>query len=96
MLYSFIYGDLSYDVTFIQRITSCHKNGMTTRVITLARRRNAIDNFRVNNAFLIQIMIILRAIKFHFKGSYEKQNLKSWSFHMKFMKRAFGDFINRV
>ena len=42
---------------------------------TLARRRNVIDNVRVNNAFLIEIMIILKAIKSHFKGSYDKQNL---------------------
>ena len=43
--------DLSYDVAVIQWIMSCHKNRMTTRVITLAR--NAIDNVRVNNAFSI-------------------------------------------
>ena len=42
---------------------------------TLARRRNVIDNVRVNNAFLIEIMIILKAIKFQFKGPYDKQNL---------------------
>ena len=42
---------------------------------TLAHNRNVIDNVRVNNAFLIEIMIILKAIKSHFKGSYNKQNL---------------------
>ena len=42
---------------------------------TMARRRNIIDNVHVNDAFLVEIMIILRAIKFHFKGSYDKQNL---------------------
>ena len=36
---------------------------------------NVIDNVRVNNAFLFEIMIVLKAITFHFKGSYDKQNL---------------------
>ena len=62
---------LSYDVAVIQWIISCHKNRMTT----LARRRNVIDNVRVNNVFLIEIMVILKAIKSHFKGSYDEQNL---------------------
>ena len=51
---------------------------MTTRVIhviCLARTRNVIDNVRVNNAYLIEIMFILKAIKSHFKGPYDKQNL---------------------
>ena len=39
---------LSYDVAVFQWITSCHKNSMTTRVIT--RIRTVIDNVRVNNA----------------------------------------------
>ena len=42
---------------------------------TLARICNVIDYVRVNNAFLIEIMIILKAIKSHLKGSYDKQNL---------------------
>ena len=37
---------------------------------TLAR--NVIDNVRVNNAFLLEIMINLKAIKSHFKGLYDK------------------------
>ena len=32
-----LYKYLSYDVTVFQWITSCHKNRMTTRVITLWR-----------------------------------------------------------
>ena len=36
---------------------------------------NVIDNVRVNNAFLIEIMLHLKVIKSHFKGSYDKQNL---------------------
>ena len=43
---------------------------------TLAQsKRSVIDNVRVNNAFLIEIMIILKAIESHFRGSYDKQNL---------------------
>ena len=42
---------------------------------TLAGRRNVIGNVHVNNAFLIETMIILKAIKSHFKGSYDKKNL---------------------
>ena len=57
---------LSYDVTVIQWITSGHKYRMTTRVIMLACTRNVIDNVRVNNAFLIELMFILKAIKFYF------------------------------
>ena len=42
---------------------------------TLVRMRNIIDNVHVNNAILIEIMLHLKAIKSHFKGSYDKQNL---------------------
>ena len=66
---------LSYDVAVIQWIMSCHKNRMTTGNNTLARRRSVIDNVCVNNAFFIEIMFILKAIKSHFRGSYDKQNL---------------------
>ena len=39
---------------------------------TFARRPNAIDNVRVNNVFRIKLMIILKAIKSHFKGLYDR------------------------
>ena len=48
---------------------------MTTRVITLARKRNVNVIVRVNNAFLIEKMIILKAMISHSKGSYDKPNL---------------------
>ena len=51
---------------------------MTTRVIITLwglNRGNVIDIVRVNNAFLIEIMIILMGIKSHFKRFYDKQNL---------------------
>ena len=61
-----------YDL--IQWITSCHKNRMTTRVITLWRvyltsLTTSVSTLR----FLTEIMFILKAIKSHFKGSYDKQ-----------------------
>ena len=46
-----------------------------TRNNTLARKFNVIDIVRVNKVFLIQIMFILTAMKSHFQGSYDKQNL---------------------
>ena len=52
---------------------------------TLARTRNVIDNVHVNVRFPMKIMFILKAIKFHLKGSYDKTEsyTDSWSFHMK-------------
>ena len=39
---------------------------------TLARTRNVIDNVRVNNAVLREIIFILKATKSYFKRSYDK------------------------
>ena len=69
-------SDLSYDVVVIQWITLCHKNRMTTRVITLCRvdvtsMTTSLSTMR----FRIEIMFILKTIKSYFKGSYDKQNL---------------------
>ena len=47
---------------------SCHKNRMTTRVITLWRV--SVASFLVEKK-----MFTLKAIKYHFKGSCVKQNL---------------------
>ena len=70
------YASLSYDVAFSQWITSCHKNHMTTRVITLWRVDVTSLTMSVSTmCFLAEIMFILKAIKFHFKGSNDKQNL---------------------
>ena len=67
---------LSYDVAVIQWITSCHKNCMTTRVITLWRVDVTSPTTSVSTMrFLIKILSILKAIKYIFKGSYDKQNL---------------------
>ena len=63
---------LPHDVMVIQRITSCHKKCMTTRVITLSR---AFVTSLSAMRFFIEIMLILKEIKSHFKGSYDKQNL---------------------
>ena len=65
-----------YDVGFIQWMTSCHKNHMTIRVIILWRLSVTPLTTSVSiMRFLLEITFILRAIKSHFKGSYDKQNL---------------------
>ena len=76
-LQSFIQSqNLSYDVAVIQWKTSCHKNRMTTRVITLWRIHVTSLTTSVSTMrFLLEIVFILKAIKSHFKGSYNKQNL---------------------
>ena len=69
------YFNLSHDVAVMQWITSSHNNRNDhTCNNTLARRCNVADNVHVNNAFLIEIMIIFKVINSHFKGSYDKQN----------------------
>ena len=84
---------LSYDVAVIQWITSCHKNCMTTREITLWRVHvTSLTMFVSTMRFLIEIMFILKAIKSVLKGQMINRILHSWSFLMKFMKRAFGVF----
>ena len=74
--FSFVITNLSYDVAVIQWITSCHKNRMTTCVITLWRvdvtsLTTSVSTMR----FLFEILSFLKAIKSNFKGSYDKQNL---------------------
>ena len=67
---------LSYDVVVIQWTMSCHKNRMTTCVITLwLVEVKSLTTSLSTMHFLIVIMFILKAIKSHFKGSYDKQNL---------------------
>ena len=56
------YCRISYDVAVIQWIMSCHKNRMTTLVITLARRRNVIDNVPINNAFSSYNIVHFKAL----------------------------------
>ena len=57
---------ISYGGTVIHWITSYHKNRMTTRVITVLRERVTSPTM---------CFLILNAIKLHFKGSCDKQNL---------------------
>ena len=67
---------LSYDVVVIQWIMSYHINRMTTRVITLWRERvTSMTTSMPSMRFRYEIMFILKAIKSHFKESYDKQNL---------------------
>ena len=65
--------NLSHDVAVNQWVTSCHKNHMTTRVVILWRVH--VPSFTATMRFLIEIVFILKAIKFHSKVSYDKQNL---------------------
>ena len=68
--------DLSYDIAVIQWITSCHKNRMTTRVKTLWRVDvTSLTTSVSTKRLLIEIMFAVKAIKSHFKESYDKQNL---------------------
>ena len=69
--YSLLKGLYHNDVAVFQWITSCHKTRMTTIVITLWR----VDVTSMTMRFLLEILPILKAIKSHFKGSYDKQNL---------------------
>ena len=49
---------------------------MTTSVITLWRENlSSLTTSMSAMRFLVEIMLILKAIKSHFKGSYDKQNL---------------------
>ena len=67
---------LSYDVAVIQWITSCHKNRMTTRVITLWRVDvTSLTTSMSTMCFLLEILSILKAIKSNILESYDKQNL---------------------
>ena len=66
---------------------------MTARVITLWRvDLTSLATFMSTMRFLLTIVSILKAIKSSFKGHMINRSLHSWSFQMKFMKRAFGSF----
>ena len=67
---------ISYNVGAFQLITSCHKNQMTTRV-TAFRRVNvtSLTTSVSTMRFLIEIIIIFKAVKSHFNESFDKQNL---------------------
>ena len=62
--------DLSHDVVVIQWITLCHKNRMTTRVITLWRilLMSLITSVSIM-CFLLDILFILKAIRSIFNES---------------------------
>ena len=82
-------NSLSYDVAVIQWITSCHKNRMTTRAITLwCVNVTSLTTAAPSMRFLLEILSILNAIKSILKGHMMNRILHSCSFHMKFMKFA--------
>ena len=87
------YINLSYDVAVFKWITSCHKNRMTTRVITLLRECVTSLTTSVTTILIfIENMSTLKAIKSFFKSHMIKRILHSWSFHMKIIKLAKGSF----
>ena len=81
---------LSYDVAVIQWDTSYHKNRKIMRVITLWRVHVTSLTTSVSTMrFLVEKMLTLKAIKSHFKGPNDKQNLTlvvEGSFHEFHMK----------
>ena len=50
------------------------------------------NSVRDVNAFFVEILSTLKAIKTHLKGNMINRILHSWSFHMKFIKLAEGSF----
>ena len=69
-------GHLSYDVAVFQWITSCHKNRMTTRVITLLREyATSLTTSVTTMLIFIGHMSTFRGDKIVFKKSYDKTNL---------------------
>ena len=73
---------------------SCHINRLTTHVITLWRVHVTSLTTSVSTIrFLIEIMVILNAIKLHFKGSFDQPTLTLVVISMKFMTFADGSFL---
>ena len=66
---------LSYDVAVIQWVMSCHKNQMTTSVITLWRVDVTSLTAMSTMCFLIETKFALNAIKSPFQGLYDNQSL---------------------
>ena len=88
-----VFTYLSNDVAVIQWMRSCHKNHITTRVITLLRVdvRSLIMSVSTMR-FLVEIKFALNAKNPLFKGHMINRISHSWSFYMKFMKLAEGSF----
>ena len=75
---------LSYDVAVFQWITSCHKNRMTTRVLTLLREYvTSLVTSVITMLIFIGNMSTFKAIKSYLRSHMIKRILHSWSFHMK-------------
>ena len=66
-------SNLSYDVAVNQWITSCHKNLMATRVITLWRVDvTSLTTSESAMRFRLEILSILKATKSSYKRSHDK------------------------
>ena len=84
---------LSYDVAVFQWITSCHKNRMTTRVLTLLREYvTSLTTSVTTMLIFIGNMSTFKAIKSYLRSHMIKRILHEWSFNMKFIKLAEGSF----
>ena len=84
---------LSHDVAVIQWITACHKNRMTTRVITLRRVHvTSLTTSVSTTRYLLEILSIFKAINLILKGHMINRILHSWSFYIKCMKLAEVSF----
>ena len=88
---------LSHDITVFQWITSCHKNRMTTLVITLWRvYLTSLTTSVSTMRFHFALMFTLKALDPVCKGQLIDRILYSWSIHIKFMKFAEGSFHNFI
>ena len=70
---------LSHDVAVIGWITSCHKNHTSRHVYFLTLWRVDVTSLTMSVStmrFLLEILPILKAIKSHFKGSYDTYDMK--------------------
>ena len=79
---------LSYVVTVIQWLTSCHKNSMPTRYMTLGY-------WHVTSWCLLQQCYVFYWNNVNFSGDkipFKNRISHLWPFHMKFMKLAEGSF----
>ena len=73
-LFLTVYGTAFYAITH-------HKNCMTTCVMTLWRLDvKSFTTTMSTMCFFFEIMIILKAIKSHLKGSYEKWKVRFMNF----------------
>ena len=84
---SFFYNMTSL---FSQWITSSINNALTACYITFWVRTSNVMTTHDKNAFFIETLSILKAIKSFLIGNMINRILHEWSFHTKFIKLAKG------